>query len=242
MEVHAHSHTPRKKWTHYFWEFFMLFLAVTLGFFVENQREHYIEKQRAKQFAASLTEDLKNDVSRFGSIISSREIKKETFNTLMDELEKPPGNQNDSLIFHITAENLLNRSNIIPSTGTYQQIKNSGSLRYIEADIASDLVKYEGSLEMLEASFDLDDKYLIENVVKLREEICNPKYLRLKREQKTFIVSEPLVSKNVIIQLELYKALNFLQERNQIYIRQMTTTRARADSLISKLKKYYSIK
>jgi len=27
MEVHAHTHTPRKKWTHYFWEFFMLFLA-----------------------------------------------------------------------------------------------------------------------------------------------------------------------------------------------------------------------
>ena len=28
MEVHAHTHTPRKKWTHYFWEFLMLFLAV----------------------------------------------------------------------------------------------------------------------------------------------------------------------------------------------------------------------
>ena len=28
MEVHAHSHTPRKKWTHYFCEFLMLFLAV----------------------------------------------------------------------------------------------------------------------------------------------------------------------------------------------------------------------
>ena len=28
MEIHAHTHTPRKKWTHYFWEFFMLFLAV----------------------------------------------------------------------------------------------------------------------------------------------------------------------------------------------------------------------
>ena len=48
MEVHQHTHTPRKKWTHYFWEFFMLFLAVTLGFFVENQREHYIEGQREK--------------------------------------------------------------------------------------------------------------------------------------------------------------------------------------------------
>jgi hypothetical protein len=57
MEVHQHSHTVpiaigRKKWTHYFWEFLMLFLAVTLGFFVENQREHYIEDQRAKQYAS----------------------------------------------------------------------------------------------------------------------------------------------------------------------------------------------
>ena len=48
MEVHHHAHTARKKWTHYFWEFFMLFLAVTLGFFVENKREHYIEHQRAR--------------------------------------------------------------------------------------------------------------------------------------------------------------------------------------------------
>ena len=39
MEVHHHAHTPRKKWTHYFWEFFMLFLAVNCGFFVENQRD-----------------------------------------------------------------------------------------------------------------------------------------------------------------------------------------------------------
>ena len=34
MEVHAHPHTPRKKWTHYFWEFLMLFRAVfNLGFY-----------------------------------------------------------------------------------------------------------------------------------------------------------------------------------------------------------------
>ena len=34
MEIHAHTHTARKKWTHYFWEFLILFPAVTLGFFV----------------------------------------------------------------------------------------------------------------------------------------------------------------------------------------------------------------
>jgi hypothetical protein len=64
MEVHTHAHTERKKWTHYFWEFFMLFLAITLGFFVENQREHYVERQRAKEFAYNLLFDISTDTMR----------------------------------------------------------------------------------------------------------------------------------------------------------------------------------
>src|SRR5436305_10606688 len=65
MEVHSHTHTERKKWTHYLLEFLMLFLAVTLGFFVENLREHYVEHSRAKEFAALMIEDLKKDTSFF---------------------------------------------------------------------------------------------------------------------------------------------------------------------------------
>ena len=61
MEVHHHSHTERKKWTHYLWEFLMLFLAVTLGFFVENQREHYVENKREKKYIQSFYEDLTAD-------------------------------------------------------------------------------------------------------------------------------------------------------------------------------------
>src|SRR5690242_2813587 len=63
MEVHHHTHHTHEKrnWKSYFWEFLMLFLAVTLGFFVENQREHYIEDKRAKEFSKSLIEDMQND-------------------------------------------------------------------------------------------------------------------------------------------------------------------------------------
>ena len=57
MEVHAHSHTPRKKWTHYLWEFLMLFLAVFCGFLAENFREHYVEHQREIQFIQSLVKE-----------------------------------------------------------------------------------------------------------------------------------------------------------------------------------------
>jgi len=61
MEVHAHTHTARKKWTHYFWEFLMLFLAVFCGFLAEYQLEHKIEKDRAKELARSLYEELQQD-------------------------------------------------------------------------------------------------------------------------------------------------------------------------------------
>ena len=60
MEVHHHSHKP-KNWKEYITEFVMLFTAVTLGFFAENQREHYIEGQREIQYMESLIEDLAKD-------------------------------------------------------------------------------------------------------------------------------------------------------------------------------------
>ena len=43
MEVHHHSHHP-KKWKEYISEFLMFFAAVTLVFFAENLRKYQIEK------------------------------------------------------------------------------------------------------------------------------------------------------------------------------------------------------
>ena len=61
MEVHHHAHSERKKWTHYFWEFLMLFLAVFCGFLAENQREHMVEHKREEKFAKRLLSDLGED-------------------------------------------------------------------------------------------------------------------------------------------------------------------------------------
>src|ERR1041385_4874182 len=61
MEVHAHSHTERKKFTHYLWEFLMLFLAVFCGFLAENIREHMVEQRRARELAKNLYAELRTD-------------------------------------------------------------------------------------------------------------------------------------------------------------------------------------
>jgi hypothetical protein len=70
MEVHHHSspapggtHSPRKKWTHYFWEFLMLFLAVFCGFLAENYRETVVNKEKAHHYIQNMVADLKADTA-----------------------------------------------------------------------------------------------------------------------------------------------------------------------------------
>src|SRR5574339_799083 len=83
MEVHHHAHTARKKWTHYFWEFLMLFLAVFCGFLAEYQLEHQIEKDREKQFINNLLEDLQQDTTALDQDVNEYQAHLKRNDTLM---------------------------------------------------------------------------------------------------------------------------------------------------------------
>ena len=154
MEVHAHSHTPRKKWTHYFWEFLMLFLAVFCGFLAEYQLEHKIEKTRERQFINSLINDIKADTARLGSIISSRDSREAQLDSLFFLINSDTVANHTKDIYFIAVtipRNIIIQ--FIPNDGTLQQLKNAGGLRLIRKHwIADSIVKYdvaERSLEKL---------------------------------------------------------------------------------------------
>ena len=145
MEVHHHSYTARKKWAHYFWEFLMLFLAVTLGFFVENQREHYIENQREKQFIKSLFNDIKSDTANIAKIISARTAKERMLDSLITMMNSPRPLDFTSQIYPYAV--LVGRTlpyRFIPNDGTMQQLKNSGAFRLIRNRAVVDSIsKYD---------------------------------------------------------------------------------------------------
>ena len=82
MEVHAHAHTERKKWTHYLWEFLMLFLAVFCGFLAENFREHQVEHQREKQYMQSLITDLTLDTAMLNMGFPRKEARIKAIDTV----------------------------------------------------------------------------------------------------------------------------------------------------------------
>ena len=93
MEVHHHAHTPRKKWAHYFWEFFMLFLAVFCGMLAEYKLEHIIEHQREKKYIHSLIKDVELDIAALQKSHDLRKTQILCFETFYCS-ECQPGNEN----------------------------------------------------------------------------------------------------------------------------------------------------
>ena len=149
MEVHAHTHTARKKWTHYFWEFVMLFLAVFCGFLAENQREHYIENQRAKKFAASIIEDLQSDTAEIHLNKKTIENFFRSSEMVLSELKKPRSFQSDTILQINGVSGLFEFNYFDPQMGSYEQMKNSGSLRYFKQDLIKKLTRYESDANRL---------------------------------------------------------------------------------------------
>jgi hypothetical protein len=131
MEVHHHAHTSRKKWTHYFWEFFMLFLAVFCGFLAENQREHYVEHQREKKFIHSLNYDLRKDTAELNRSIAEVKHARHLQDSVLLFLNKYiPGDYLPLRYkFHITWS--LSRFSVVFNEVTAMQLKNAGNLRLI---------------------------------------------------------------------------------------------------------------
>lgn len=149
MEVHHHSHPEhaghRKKWTHYFWEFLMLFLAVFCGFLAEYQLEHTIEHQREKKFIRSLSSDLKADISRLQTIIqlrNERVLLLDSFMVLLNN--KEAFKQSGNLYYYNSFATRGVAFRFTPVDGTMQQLKNAGNLRLVRKSVVSDsIISYD---------------------------------------------------------------------------------------------------
>lgn len=196
MEVHHHAHhNGKKNWKSYFWEFIMLFLAVTLGFFFENQREHYIENLRAKEFSKSLIQDLQNDITAI-----QRHTKTATaFIALSDSLinlspTKLEGRAAAQFSFYTRF--MYWTGSIIWNRATFEQIKNSGSLRYFKnQQLLEKLMKYDGvinKIEMEAYNHQVRGNLLVNHINKIIEPAYHQKL------SKYFLFSYDTITKDTI--------------------------------------------
>ena len=133
----------------------MLFLAVSLGFLVENQREHFVEHQRAKIYAANLYEELKKDTARLNSVSrKNNEVagQLDTFCIMVKENKR----QNVTTgMLYFYANSVTQVEYFSSSNTTIEQLKSSGNLRIMGSKLAYKISEYDKMIRELEKEYDL---------------------------------------------------------------------------------------
>lgn len=149
MEVHHNHHaTHKKNWKEYFLEFIMLFAAVSLGFLAENLREQYIEKERAHELISRFETDVKDNLHFLDSILNMDHNIEYQINTAMVELLHAESEYDLDFFFKNVPYGV---PRFLSKNDTYEQMKSSGSLRYIKDQKLLDLmIDYTSETEAAE--------------------------------------------------------------------------------------------
>jgi hypothetical protein len=143
MEVHHHPDLEhkKKKFTEYFLEFLMIFLAVTMGFIAENVRESISDRNKEKEYIESLTQDLKTDTAKSRNALEEINAQMLGMDTL-EMLLSPDVNRNDSAVYTCYRQNsaVFNEYTMNFSDRTITQLFSSGNMRLFKKQSISDSI------------------------------------------------------------------------------------------------------
>jgi hypothetical protein len=241
MEVHHHSHKP-KNWKEYITEFIMLFAAVTLGFFAENQREHMIENHRAEQYMQSLLEDLKKDTAFFNMLeeYDQNQVYKidTSTNLLINNV------WNDSTIKLLYAVNLKTLGNFPLNINerAASQLKNAGGMRLIQnQDLSNKIAAYWEAAETIKNTGLAVEDYKI----RARDKSYSIFDHRFYQNVTTASVKSnvKLMTTDPIVLTEYSNRLNHIRNSlANVRLPQLRNLHKTADELIADLNKEYDFK
>ena len=130
--------SKKSNWKKYAMEFLMVFAAISLGFFADNQREKWGENTRGVQYAQRLVEDLDLDSIRMEEVKVNYAIKEQQINTLIPLMQAGLGEKPflDSLFAYFTlpgANSLVTGISFVENLATRDELR-SGNMRLIRSD------------------------------------------------------------------------------------------------------------
>ena len=170
MEVHHHPLVEKKGFKEYFLEFLMIFLAVTMGFFAENIREHFVNKEKERQYIRSFIDDMLADESNLPRLINNIETEQIESGDSLPILLNRPDTKRPAFKTYLFLRRMFRQQSVKSyiTDRTFEEVKNAGEMRLISNKQVSDsLVDYYKAVEYIE---DLQQT-LKEYKEKLREDL-----------------------------------------------------------------------
>ena len=154
MQDQSPLQSPSKSapWGNYLKEFLMLFLAISLGFWIENLRQDGEERRIEKEFTVSLLEDLVEDSSKVVVSILANQMKMNGFDSLLTALYSPTPYRDSTLhlIYYLQRKYTGSNQSVTLSERTLKQLSSIGGYRLIEnRQIASEIAHYQEAIDAI---------------------------------------------------------------------------------------------
>ena len=246
MDVHHHAHTARKKWTHYFWEFLMLFLAVFCGFLAEYQLEHKIEKDREIQYMKTLVEDLKADTTNYNTTLK---FWKQTDSVIVANrpFVRPHVAEENIIKAYTLAAALMNSDEFLYNDRTIEQLRGSGNFRLIRNDnVSGQLIRYDSYIRNTLRSQENFSQDMLQNLLHIQNDIFDSEILESCFINKSAGNCEHLLkqfnpSKNDLL-FKYYNEIFLYKYIVHYIIISETRLKQQATALIELIKKSYRLK
>ena len=145
MEVHHHPdlHHKKKNFKEYFLEFLMIFLAVTLGFFAENIREHISDKRLEKEYIVSLLSNIQNDTAQLNNLIKDSSMQNGIDSVLHVNKKQYLNLAIQDSIYYYSLKYLSDENDFEQNDVTIVQLRNAGGYRLIKKNVADSVAVYE---------------------------------------------------------------------------------------------------
>ena len=173
MEVHHHPHVEKKNFKEYFLEFLMIFLAVTMGFFAENIREHISDKSKEKEYLSSMISELKYDTTKYNETLKKIFYIRPLLDSLYKNVQNA-GHFNFVLLGKWNTPINETRLSYLPTMPTIQQLTSSGNLRLIQSKAVLDkILQYQGFIQGNMKSETESINAATEKIYNYEDDLCN---------------------------------------------------------------------
>ena len=175
MEVHHHPqlHHKPKPWKEYLFEYLMIVLAVTTGFFAESLRERIGEKSKEKEYLSSMVADLRFDTTAYNTALKKIYYLRPLLDSLYTNVRYAP---RFGYVLLGKWNTPINESRVpyMPTMPTIQQLKSSGNMRLIQSrPVLNKVLEYETFVQGIMQSETTTLSGAVEKIYSLEDDMCD---------------------------------------------------------------------
>ena len=251
MEVHHHPHVEKKNFKEYFLEFVMIFLAVTLGFFAENIREHFTDSDKEKRNIESIIKSVAIDTAYLKKVIQLNQNQIKGIDSLISIKNEDVQLDTVKWKYYYYILNFLDQKYYFHAKNAgIEQLKSSGGLSLIKNQAVTDNIQaydiftdaiYEQQADceyMLTHALDIEFKLLDFAAIK-SSPVNWASYPAYNADAAKLL---PSINNDALLLKQFFGYAAFASVSNNGYVSVLENQLQRGRNLISFLKKEYRIK